>query len=290
MLTIRKNVVDREIHPLFITRTGSIALKDRRRINRRFWDIPLFRAEDVIRPDVLEYNGLICSSFESVLTISCSLSPFLQIFASFLIDRISLPPPKRPFLTCPMAKLILLHGCWLQTAPPKVVSGAQGGFVLNEKWNRENWRKKREMNIENKIRANEIVRFGCSINSSGKKEAGITLTMMDGRLKIQNPGYEYPVLTGKVLRVGSKNKNDGQSELLPVVPPFPIRSSVFSSPEMQHLYISPLHSSTENCNRFQTSIRYFLVLYLTWFPFLFFSLIESIFSTNAKKKRKEKLE
>ena len=220
----------------------------------------------------------------------CSLSPFLQIFASFLIDRISLPPPKRPFLTCPMAKLILLHGCWLQTAPPKVVSGAQGGFVLNEKWNRENWRKKREMNIENKIRANEIVRFGCSINSSGKKEAGITLTMMDGRLKIQNPGYEYPVLTGKVLRVGSKNKNDGQSELLPVVPPFPIRSSVFSSPEMQHLYISPLHSSTENCNRFQTSIRYFLVLYLTWFPFLFFSLIESIFSTNAKKKRKEKLE
>lgn len=103
-----------------------------------------------------------------------------------------------------------------------------------------------------------IVRFGCSINSSGKKGVGITLTMMDGRIKIQNPGYEYPVLTGKVLRAETnrgKNKNDGQPELLPSFHSFPSVQAC-SRRQRCNLYIS---TSTENRNRFQwfqTSIHY----------------------------------
>lgn len=86
-----------------------------------------------------------------------------------------------------------------------------------------------------------IVRFGCSINSSGKKGVGITLTMMDGRIKIQNPGYEYPVLTGKVLRAETnrgKNKNDGQPELLPSFHSFPSVQAC-SRRQRCNLYISP---------------------------------------------------
>lgn len=119
------------------------------------------------------------------------------------------------------------------------------------------------MSIENKIRANDrsiwmIDQF------SQKKGGGIILTMMDARLKIQNPGYEYPLLTGKVLRVETnrgKNKNDGQPELLPVVPTFPIRSSVFSSPEMQPIHLASPRLPKIVIQWFQTSIHY-SVLYI----------------------------
>lgn len=103
------------------------------------------------------------------------------------------------------------------------------------------------MNIENKIRANDRSIWVLDQFLWEKRSRNY---IDDDGWTHKNPGYEYPVLTGKVLRAETnrgKNKNDGQPELLPSFHSFPSVQAC-SRRQRCNLYIS---TSTENRNRFQ---------------------------------------